>query len=113
MGYRAQVITKEREYGSSIFTDWEQFDEYYGEMMGIYDNGLNRSESMDFYEIEKTVIEEEIKRLKSIGEDEEFSVQSHWNDGEYKDLNKHIIEAWETALKESPKDSFYVSLEWY
>jgi len=112
MGYRAQVVTQHREYGSSIFCDFSQFEDYFNHMQELYpDDELFQSESQDFFEISKDVVEKEIKRLTEIGREEEFPFQYTFS--EYKDDNGVVIDAWKEALDESPKDSEYVSLEWY
>lgn len=113
MGYRAQVVTQHREYGSSIFCDFTQFEDYFGKLQELYpDDEIYQSESQDFFEISKDVVEKEIKRLTELGLEEDFEFQSSWN-GDYKDQNHIIIGSWKEALEESPKDSEYVSLEWY
>lgn len=113
MGYRAQVVTQHREYGSSIFSNWDQFDSYYVELHDLYPDGnLFGEENSDFYEIGKDIVESEIERLKKLGPAEDFEFQPSWGD-DYKDSNQNIIDAWEAALKESPENSEYVALEWY
>lgn len=113
MGYRAQVVTQHREYGSSVFSDWQQFDDYYYRLTELYpDAEIFRQESQDFYEIEKGVVKKELDRLAKLGKDEPFEFQDRWS-GAYQDKNGEIIVAWEAALRESPEDSHYVTLEWY
>ena len=112
MGYRAQVVTQHREYGSSVFSDFTQFEDYFYKLHELYpDAELFQSESQDFFEIGKDVVEKEVKRLKELG-DTDFEFQSSWA-GDYKDKNSEVASSWERALKESPEDSEYVSLEWY
>ena len=113
MGYRAQVVTQHREYGSSVFYDFTQFEDYVYKLYELYpDDYIYQSESQDFFEIGKDVVEKEIKRLTELGLEEEFKFQSGWV-GEYRDKNGEVARSWEVALKESPEDSEYVSLEWY
>lgn len=114
MGYRAQVVTQEREYGSSIFCDFQQFEDYFSKLQELYpDDEIFQSESQDFFEISKDVVEKEIKRLTELGLEEEFEFQSLWSGTEYKDQNHIIIGSWKEALEQSPANSNYVSLEWY
>ena len=113
MGYRAQVVTQHREYGSSVFYDFTQFEDYVYKLYELYpDDYIYQSESQDFFEISKDVVEKEIKRLRELGEDEEFEFQSAWSGGD-KDSNGTVAGAWKLALSSSPEDSEYVSLEWY
>lgn len=113
MGHRAQVVTQHREYGSSLFYDFTQFEDYFSKLRDLYpDDELFQSESQDFFEISKDVVEKEIKRLTELGLDKEFEFQSEWS-GSYKDSNDIVAGAWKLALSSSPKDSEYVSLEWY
>lgn len=113
MGYRAQVVTQHREYGSSIFWDFTQFEDYFNSLRDRYpDDELFQSESQDFFEISKDVVEKEIKRLRELGEDEDFEFQSGWSSSG-KDSNGIVAGAWKLALSSSPEDSEYVSLEWY
>ena len=112
MGYRAQVVTQHREYGSSVFSDFTQFEDYFYKLQELYpDAELLQSENQDFFEIDKDVVEKEVKRLKELG-DTDFEFQPGWV-GEYKDKNSTVVDSWKDALKESPGDSEYVSLEWY
>lgn len=113
MGYRAHVVTQEREYGSSIFSDFTQFEKYFDKIRDTYpEEEIFQSEGQDFFEIYKGVIEEEVKRLTELGLEEEFEFQPSWDNG-YKETNGEVAASLERALKESPKDSIYVSLEWY
>ena len=112
MGYRAQVVTQHREYGSSVFYDFTQFEDYVYKLYELYpDDYIYQSEGRDFFEISKDVVEKEIKRLTELG-DTDFEFQSAWV-GEYKYKNSEVALSWEEALKESPEGSEYVSLEWY
>lgn len=113
MGFRAQVVTREREYGSSVFSDWDQFDSYFSKLQGIYsERDLTANEARDYFEIERTVIDEEIERLYTLGADKTFEFPSSWSN-DYPLTNRDIIEGWKTALSEIPKDSSHVALEWY
>lgn len=113
MGYRGNVITQHREYGASIFCDIEQFEKYLDKLYDLYSSSeIYQSETTDYFEIEKEVIEKEIKRLTELGRDKEFEFQSSYS-GKYKETNGEIANNLQTALDESPKDSCYVSLEWY
>ena len=111
MGYRAHVITQHREYGSSIFGDYDFFESYMDDMRDIHgDENINVSEDGTFIEIGRTVIEEEIKRLKKLGEEEKFEIESTYGDDF---TNDEIISSWQSALDEAPADDYYISLEWY
>lgn len=113
MGYRAQVIKQHREYGSSIFSDYTQFEEYLSRMRDLYpDEEIYESESQDFFEISKDAVEKEIKRLTEIGLEKDFEFQSYWS-GDHKENNGSIAELWKEALEQSPEDCYYVALEWY
>ena len=113
MGYRAQVVTQHREYGSSIFSDWQQFEDYYYKLTELYpDSEIFRENDSSFYEIGKDVVEKEIERLSKLDGKGPFEFQSQWSGG-YKDTNEDILIAWGTAFRESPENSEYVSLEWY
>ena len=112
MGYRAHTVTQHREYGSSVFSDFTQFEDYFYKLHELYpDAELFQSENQDFFEIGKDVVEKEVNRLKELG-GTDFEFQSAWV-GEYKDKNSEIARSWEEALKETPEDSEYVSFEWY
>lgn len=113
MGYRAHVVTQHREYGSTAFSDWQQFDNYYYKLNELYpDDEIFKSESQDFYEISRATAEKEIERLVKLGVDKPFEFQDGW-DMSPETTNQDVVIAWRVALEESPKDSFYVTLEWY
>lgn len=114
MGYRAQVVTQHREYGSSIFSDFHQFEEYYNDLIDRYPEGqLYSEENSDFYEIGKDIVKAEIERLNK-DSTADFEFQSSWyQEGDVKQSNGEIVESWEAALRESPEESEYVALEWY
>lgn len=113
MGYRAQVVTQEREYGSSIFSDHEQFSDYIGKLYELYpDKHVYSNEATDFYEIGKDVAEAEVERLRKLNPTDDFEFQSSWSHT-VADTNDDIAISWESALKESPESTDYISLEWY
>lgn len=113
MGYRANVVTQERSYGSQIFSNWQQFDDYFAKLQDLYpDAEIFCNESNDFYEISKEVVEQEIERLDK-DRDAEFEFQAGFANESWRDKNGEIADAWRNALKQSPKDSTYVSLEWW
>lgn len=116
MGYRANVITQERQYGSSIFSDWEQFDEYFNYLSYTYkDDYPYANEERTYFEIDKGIVLSEIGRLQDMEGDFEFqSGMTTLNPSKYTpDTNRDIAQAWKQALEEAPKDSQYVALEWY
>lgn len=113
MGYRAHTVTQHREYGSSVFYDFTQFEDYFYKMKDMYpDDELYQSEGQDYFEISKEVVEKEIKRLTELGLNEVFEFQST-HTGKYKEKNQVIVDSLNEALSESPEDSNYVTLEWY
>lgn len=112
MGYRAHVVTQIREYGSSIFNDYDMFEQYLSKMGDIHSyDGINVSEDETFIEIDKQVIQDEIKRLKELGEENEFEFKPSY--GDYTYTNGEIIASWHDALDESPVDDDLVALEWF
>lgn len=112
MGYRANVITQHREYGSQPFGRYEIFEGWFNKLYELYpEASIYQSESQDYFEIEKDVIKKEIERLTKLGLDKEFEFQDSYDD--YKDTNQTYVEALMDALAESPLESSYVSLEWF
>lgn len=113
MGYRAHVVTQEREYGSSIFYDFEQFEDYYYKLCDIYDDNCPfLSESRELFEIDRDVVKQEIERLTELGVDNEFEFQNYYNNGD-KETNGDIITAWKDALSESPSSNNIITMEWF
>jgi len=113
MGYRGHVVTKHREYGASIFINYGQFEKYVDKLRDLYpDEELVVSKAEDYHEIDKVIIEEEIVRLTLLDKDDAFEFQSEW-DTCCQDTNGDVLNNLQLALDESPKDSSYVTLEWY
>lgn len=108
MGYRAHTITQHRDYGSAVFYEYDQFISYFNELQEEHDD-LYMNEQEDFFEIDKEIVEKEIKRL-SESPDEEFKHKSSYGDT---DSNLTIAKALRGALDESPKDCSYIAFEWY
>lgn len=108
MGYRAHVVTQHRKYGSEIFSDVFQFEGYIGflqENVEGFDE-LYESEQQDYYEVPVEGIENEIKRLKTLKQEEQNEHYEGYT-------NAEVISAWEHGLKEKPAEDDYITLEWF
>lgn len=86
MGYRMRTITREREYGDVVTAGW---DEWRDLVLGV--EFINSSEDMSYYD----AYEEDIKEY-------------------IKDNPKgELTEILKVSLEQKPKDSNYVSWEWF
>lgn len=76
MGYRATVITRHREYGSTTFGDWDDF--YYNFIPRAEEAGLaiEGNENMDFFEVPREDLQ---KFTDTLPDDDE---QTKFLDGE-------------------------------
>lgn len=102
MGYRAHTITRHRDYGSTTFSDWTEFDTHFISTLRDAGVDVHDDESGSFYEVQK---EELQKYVKSLPVNEEPSVA-------YPDYtNVELIEELQTAIDESKGD--WVSWEWF
>lgn len=111
MGYRAHTVTQHRDYGTTVFNDYGQFKQYVDKLRDLYpDDELFMSESEDYFEIDKVIINNEIERLNKLNKDDEFEYKSSFGET---DGNGYIISNLQDALNESPQDSSYVTLEWF
>ena len=102
MGYRASVITQHREYGSNIFYNWDEFQIYRDFLNKTYSKDYDciyQNENEDYYEIPKTIFEQEIKRLEDLPPDDM--------------TDTYFIQSLRDALKEAPDNDDFVSLEWF
>lgn len=112
MGYRAHTIMREREYGSQLFSDWQQFDSYFYKLQEEYpDDELFKNEESDFFELSKWVVEKEIERLEK-DKDADFEFQPFYVTDDNKETNDDIAYKLRTALKECDRLD-RVSLEWW
>lgn len=102
MGYRANVITEHRSYGSTTFADWTEFDTDFVRALGDFDIDVNYSESQDFYEVEKEDLQKYVKSLP-VNEEPSVAYPSY--------SNIELIEELQTSIDESPHD--WVSWEWF
>ncbi len=102
MGYRANVITRHREYGNQTFSDWTEFDSDFIPALAEFGIDVNDSDSQDFYEVEKEELQRYVKSLP-VNEDPSVAYPSY--------TNMELIEELQTAIDES-KDT-WVSWEWF
>jgi hypothetical protein len=111
MGYRASVLKQHREYGSNIFSNWNDFQTYWSELRDRYEgrddltDGMYENEAEDFYEIPKEMVKLEIERLKKLPED---SIEESLGEEV-----KYVISGLEAALEEAPEQDDYIALEWF
>jgi hypothetical protein len=112
MGYRAHVITQHRDYGSTMYLRWDEFDAWYADIDDRYNGDdsliLMRSENEEYYEIDKTVVGKEIDRLKELPPEEKIEFS---DDEGFRNID--MIERLEVALKEAPETDDYVGFEWF
>jgi hypothetical protein len=100
MGYRANVITQHREYGSQTFCDYNEFIEFQGAVRDK-DLEIQGDEHEEFFEVDK---EELQKYVDSIPEDDEISDYPSYE-------NKELKEYLQEAINDSKGQ--YVSWEWF
>ena len=100
MGYRASVITQEREYGDRTFSSWEQFtSDFLPAVEEVLDITGNDDET--FFEVEKDQLQ---RYVDSLPEDDEVS--------DYPDyMNKDLKAVLQIAINASPGS--WVSWEWF
>ena len=107
MGYRAHTITQQREYGSTLYLRYDEFEKFYNALKEKYEDiyaDFYHSESEDYYEVPCEAIRDEIKELEKLPDGDEC---------EYGDLtNGQLLETLQKSLKES-KNFGTVSWEWF
>lgn len=101
MGFRASVITRHREYGAQTFCDWENFTDNVVPKMVEAGLEINDSEAQDFYEVEKSKLQEFVNSLPN--NDKQSFSEEH--------TNKQLKEDLQLAINESPEA--WVSWEWF
>ena len=101
MGYRANTITQEREYGSQTFANWEMFTNDFVPALGEAGFDINGNDAEDFFEIEKEHLQ---KFVDSLPENEETSIYPDYT-------NKELKEELQTSINETK--STWVSWEWF
>lgn len=99
MGYRANVVTKHREYGDVSFSDYSEFQRF----LEREHNTLDIQEEVDTgcYYIE---IEELEKYIATIPDNNEISNYEHMT-------NRELASVLRKAIKQSPDE--YVTWEWF
>ena len=99
MGYRANVVTKHREYGDVSFSDYSEFQRF----LKREHNTLDIQEEVDTgcYYIE---IEELEKYIATIPDNNEISNYEHMT-------NRELASVLHKAIKQSPDE--YVTWEWF
>lgn len=100
MGYRANVITQEREYGDQTFTNWTMFT---SEFLPNVENKLDitGNDAEDFFEVEKDQLQKYVDKLPDNEEESDYPDYT----------NQALKEALTVAIKEAPGD--WVSWEWF
>lgn len=100
MGYRAHVITQEREYGDQTFSSWEQFtSDFMPAVEEVLDITANDNET--FFEVEKDQLQ---RYVDTIPENDEESVYPDY-------LNKDLKAVLQIAINSAPGE--WVSWEWF
>ena len=100
MGYRANVITQERKYGSQTFSNWEMFtSDFLPAVEEVLD--ITGNDNEDFFEVNKEQLQ---KYVDSLPEDGEASVYP-----DYKNVDLKAI--LQIAIDQAPGE--WVSWEWF
>ena len=100
MGYRANVITQEREYGDQTFSNWEMFtSDFLPAVEEVLD--ITGNDNEDFFEVNKEQLQ---KYVDSLPEDGEASVYP-----DYKNVDLKAI--LQIAIDQAPGE--WVSWEWF
>lgn len=107
MGYRAHTITQQREYGSTLYLRYEEFEKFYDYLEETYGEDYQdfyRSESEDYYEVPNEALRAEVERLERLpdGENCEFGEMT----------NGELVETLQKSLRES-KNYGTVAWEWF
>lgn len=100
MGYRAQVITQEREYGSTSFGNWESFVHDFMPAV-VEELDISRNENEDFFEVGKEQLQRYVDKLP---ENETASDYPSYS-------NRVLKDVLQQAINEAPGD--WVSWEWF
>ena len=61
MGYRAHTITQEREYGSAVFSNWNDFEVFTNKTQDELDWSV--SDDQSYYELEKAQLKRYAEQL--------------------------------------------------
>lgn len=101
MGYRANVITQHRDYGSQTFCSWEEFVHDFIPAMDELGFDISGNDAEDFFEIDKDELQ---KFVDSLPSDEELSISPEHT-------NKALKEELQDAINESKGG--WVSWEWF
>ena len=109
MGYRATVVTKQREYGSQVFSDWDKFGDLWNDLdtfieINVPEASTYMSEGGEYYEVSTRGLKEYIEHLSALpgGDKNEF----------YTDYtNEEVVSAFKTSIEESTGE--YVVWEWF
>ena len=107
MGYRAHTITQQREYGSTLYFRYDEFERFYSYLEENYSEDyadFYHSESEDYYEVPVEVLRAEIEKFERLpdGENCEFGDMT----------NGQLVETLNQSVKES-KNFGTVAWEWF
>lgn len=105
MGYRAHTVTQHRDYGSTVFGDWEEFTMKFvptAEEDGLEITG---NEAEDFFEVDKESLQEFVNNIPDNDEQSKYLYEGDYN------TNKDLKRVLQGAIDESNED--WVSLEWF
>lgn len=101
MGYRANVITQHRAYGSQTFGMWENFVYKFVPAMDELGYDISGNENDDFFEMDKKHLQDFVDSLPS---NDEQSISSEHTNNELKQQLQWAID--------ETKDE-YVAWEWF
>lgn len=101
MGYRANVVTQSRKYGSQTFCDWDNFTDKFIPAVAELGYDVNSDDNQEFFEIEKVKLQEFVDTLPE--NDEQSISNEHTNSDLKADLQQAIDE-----VKEE-----WISWEWF
>ena len=98
MGYRANVVTRQRDYGSQTFANHPEFT---GEFIPNSGLDISSDDNETFFEVNKKELQEYVNN--TLDDEEESDYPSYTN----QELKKEL----QTAIDETKED--YVSWEWF
>lgn len=101
MGYRANVVTTHRTYGSQIFADWEVFIHDFIPAMRERGIEMTANDAEDFFEVDKEELQQYVNLTPSNDEESPYTGTT----------NKELNQLLQTAINETTDN--YVAFEWF